>query len=118
VGELLELACSVNAQPEIREAALRCARPLTRAVRERSYGEWHTPLLQADEATLDVEIRKQIRLHVARAFVVPNPRGTREIDKDLELYDGLERIGTEPVRTRRYAVGRCGLSRNFVGWIR
>jgi thymidylate synthase ThyX len=114
-----ELRCAVNAQPEIREAALRM-RAAIDASRPRTigYGQWHTPLLQADEATLDVEIRKQISAARCARVSYLTHGGTREIAKDLELYERLrsdrhlspfEHVATPSEDAAFHA--------NFRGWI-
>ncbi|MGA8575594.1 MAG: FAD-dependent thymidylate synthase [Candidatus Cybelea sp.] len=114
-----ELRCAVNAQPEIRAAALRM-RAAIDASRPGSlgYGEWHTPLLQADEMTLDVEIRKQISAARCARVSYLTHGGTREIDKDLELYERLrsdrhlspfEHVATPSEDAAFHA--------NFRGWI-
>lgn len=86
-----ELRCSPNAQPEIREAALRMrdAMAVSRP-QQIEYGEWHTPLVQDDERALDVEERKRISsARCARVSYLTHD-GKREIAKDLDLYERLK----------------------------
>ena len=114
-----ELRCGSNAQPEIREAALRTreAMELSTPSLVRS-GQWHTPLIQPDELTLDIETRK--RVSVARCARVSylTHEGKREIEKDLELYERLKRdrhlspfehVATPTVDNSFHA--------NFRGWL-
>ncbi len=114
-----ELRCSPNAQPEIREAALRMREAMRGSAPSivRS-GEWHTPLIQPDELSLDIELRK--RVSVARCARVSylTHEGQREIEKDLELFERLKRdrhlspfehVATPAVDNMFHA--------NFRGWI-
>lgn len=114
-----ELRCAPNAQPEIRAAALRM-RGAIDASRPRPVGdgEWHTPLLQEDEAVLDVEVRKQISAARCARVSYLTHEGAREIAKDLELYERLksdrhlspfEHVATPSDDSRFHA--------NFRGWI-
>lgn len=114
-----ELRCAVNAQPEIREAALRMREAIDASgPRVIGYGEWHTPLLQEDEAMLDVEIRKEISAARCARVSYLTHEGTREIAKDLELYERLksdrhlspfEHVATPSEDTDFHA--------NFRGWV-
>ncbi|HTD38959.1 MAG TPA: FAD-dependent thymidylate synthase [Candidatus Limnocylindrales bacterium] len=80
-----------DAQPEIKRIAemmldsYRSSTP-----RPLATGEWHTPLIQADEeASLPVEER--LKVSVARSARVSylSHAGTRDISKDIELYEKL-----------------------------
>lgn len=86
-----ELRCATNAQPEIRAAAIRM-RAAIDASRPQvlMHGEWHTPLLQADERGLDAETRKRISAARCARVSYLTHEGTREIAKDLELYERLK----------------------------
>lgn len=85
-----ELRCAPNAQPEIRKAALRM-RDAIAASKPRALGpgEWHTPLVQEDEFTLDVETRKRISAARCARVSYLTHEGARELAKDLELYERL-----------------------------
>jgi thymidylate synthase ThyX len=89
-SNFFELRCAPNAQPEIRAAAIAMRDAIRTSIPGPvALGQWHTPLLQPDEATLELEIRK--RISVARCARVSylTHGGTREIAKDLELYERL-----------------------------
>lgn len=113
------LRCAVNAQPEIREAALRMREAIDASTpRIIDNGEWHTPLLQEDEATLEVETRKEISAARCARVSYLTHEGTREIAKDLELYERLksdrhlspfEHVATPSEDT--------GFHANFRGWV-
>jgi thymidylate synthase ThyX len=114
-----DLRCAPNAQPEIREAALRMREAIDASHPQPvANGEWHTPLVQEDEVGFDIETRK--RLSAARCARVSylTHGGRREIGKDLELYERLrsdrhlspfEHVAT-PATDR-------DLHANFRGWI-
>jgi thymidylate synthase ThyX len=80
-----------DAQPEIKRIAelmlyeYRASEPRSLAI-----GEWHTPLIQVDEeASLPVEER--LKISVARSARVSylSHAGTRDVSKDVELYEKL-----------------------------
>ena len=76
-------------------------------------------LLQEDEARLDVEIVMEISAARCARVSYLTHEGTREIAKDLELYERLEKRSTpEPIRTRRDAVGRRTFTRTFAAGFR
>ncbi|HEY2477040.1 MAG TPA: FAD-dependent thymidylate synthase [Candidatus Cybelea sp.] len=118
-SNFFELRCTTNAQPEIRAAAVAMRDAIRGSVPSPiAHGRWHTPLLQPDEATLDEEVRK--RVSVARCARVSylTHGGTREIEKDLELYERLqadrhlspfEHVATPARDAAFYA--------NFRGWL-
>ncbi len=118
-GNFFELRCARNAQPEIREAALRM-----RAAIERSHpgsvalGEWHTPLLHPDEIGLDLEVRKRVSAARCARVSYLTHEGRREIEKDLELY---ERLRTDrhlsPFEHVATPVSDAEFHANFRGWI-
>ncbi|MGB8966725.1 MAG: FAD-dependent thymidylate synthase [Candidatus Cybelea sp.] len=114
-----ELRCAPNAQPEIRAAAL-----LMREVIERStpqaigYGQWHTPLLQPDEAALDVETRRRISAARCARISYLTHEGKREIEKDLELYERLKSDRhLSPFEHVATPVADTGFHANFRGWL-
>jgi thymidylate synthase ThyX len=85
------LRCAINAQPEIREAAVRMRDAMTASLPQTmQYGQWHTPLLQDDERFLDVEERKRISAARCARVSYLTHEGVREIVKDLELYERLK----------------------------
>ena len=90
-----------------------------RAVRGRSVdGEWHTPLLQEDEAALDVEIRKQISAARCARVSYLTHEGVREIAKDLELYERLKSDRhLSPFEHVATPSDDRGFHANFRGWI-
>ena len=118
-ANFFDLRCAPNAQPEIRAAAIAMRDAIRSSIPGPvAQGQWHTPLLQPDEATLDLEIRK--RISVARCARVSylTHGGTREIVKDLELYERLrldrhlspfEHVATGAPDDAFYA--------NFRGWL-
>jgi thymidylate synthase ThyX len=114
-----ELRCAPNAQPEIREAALRMREAMDRSRPSTvPAGEWHTPLLQEDEYGLDVEIRKRVSAARCARVSYLTHDGRREIAKDLDLYVRLksdrhlspfEHVATPATDAEYHA--------NFRGWI-
>lgn len=86
------LRCAPTAQPEIREAAMRMRAALDASTpRPVAYGEWHLPLVQDDERTLDIETHKKISAARCARVSYLTHGGTREIEKDIELHDRLKR---------------------------
>ena len=55
-------------------------------------GEWHLPLLQDDERTLDLETRKQISSARCARVSYLTHAVKREIEKDIALYERLRPI--------------------------
>jgi thymidylate synthase ThyX len=114
--------CHPDAQPEIKHiaelllSAYRASSPQAVAC-----GHWHTPLIQADERSLDEAVR--CKLSVARCARVSylTHDGVRDVEKDLELYDRLLDGGAnghwspfEHVATPLTgAAEQCG---NLLGW--
>lgn len=85
------LRCAPTAQPEIREAAVRMREALAASTpRPVALGEWHLPLVQDDERTLDIETQKKISAARCARVSYLTHAGTREIEKDLELHDRLK----------------------------
>jgi thymidylate synthase ThyX len=114
-----ELRCAPNAQPEIRAAALRMREAIDAShSRPIVDGEWHTPLLQEDEAALDVEIRKRISAARCARVSYLTHEGVREIAKDLELYERLKSDRhLSPFEHVATPSDDRGFHANFRGWI-
>ena len=114
-----ELRCAPNAQPEIREAANR----MRDAIAESSPhnvdpGQWHTPLLQSDESGLALEVRKQISAARCARVSYLTHEGTREIERDLELYERLQSDRhLSPFEHVATPSDDRGFHANFRGWI-
>jgi thymidylate synthase ThyX len=114
-----ELRCAPNAQPEIREAALRMREAMEdSAPRPIGSGDWHTPLVQDDEYGLDVELRKRISAARCGRVSYLTHEGKREIVKDLELCDRLEADRhLSPFEHVATPASDAGFHANFRGWI-
>ena len=111
------LRCTPQAQPEIREVALKM-----RAAYERHQptplrvGEWHTPLLQEDEDGLDIEVRKRVSAARCARVSYLTHDGARDRSKDLELCDRLmEQHHLSPFE--HVATPALGAHANFRGWL-
>ena len=86
------LRCAATAQPEIRAAAMRMRDAMAGSSPRRvGYGEWHLPLVQDDERSLDLESLKKIAAARCARVSYLTHEGRREIEKDLELCDRLKR---------------------------
>jgi len=113
------LRCAANAQPEIRAAALR----MRHAIEESRpqpipAGGWHTPLLQEDEYALDAETRKRVSAARCARVSYLTHDGTREIAKDLELYERLKSDRhLSPFEHVATPASDPGFHANFRGWI-
>ncbi|MGH7737082.1 MAG: FAD-dependent thymidylate synthase [Candidatus Tyrphobacter sp.] len=84
------LRCSANAQPELREAAIRMREAIGASVPAAvGTGAWHLPLVQPDERALALEVRKKISVARCARVSYLTHEGTRVIEKDLELYERL-----------------------------
>lgn len=113
------LRCAPTAQPEIREAAVRMRAALAASTPRRvAHGQWHLPLVQDDERSLDIETQKKISAARCARVSYLTHAGTREIEKDIELHDRLksdrhlspfEHVATPAHDTEFHA--------NFRGWI-
>lgn len=113
------LRCAGNAQPEIRAAALRM-RDATDASTPKSIadGQWHTPLIQADEADLDVETRKRISAARCARVSYLTHEGQRELARDLELYERLQSDRhLSPFEHVATPASDAAFHANFRGWI-
>lgn len=86
-----ELRCSPNAQPEIREAALRMRDAMEASTPALvPQGAWHMPLIQPDERELDLERLKKVSVARCARVSYLTHDGRREIERDLELYERLK----------------------------
>ncbi len=80
-----------DAQPELRHIAeLMLAAYRASTPRALALGEWHTPLIQPDEA-LALDQEQRLHISVARCARVSylSHDGTRDLAKDFELYERL-----------------------------
>jgi len=112
-----------DAQPELKHIAERMLRAYrTSEPRPLEIGEWHTPLIQADEEAM-LPLEQRLKISVARAARVSylSHQGTRDHAKDLELYEKLLGGGAnghwspfEHVATP--LASRDDWSGNFRGW--
>ncbi len=110
------LRCTPQAQPEIREVALkmRAAYERHRPTALRA-GEWHTPLLQEDEFGLDIELRKRVSAARCARVSYLTHDGARDRSKDLDLCDRLmEQHHLSPFE--HVATPAPGANANFRGW--
>jgi thymidylate synthase ThyX len=114
--------CHPDAQPEIKYLADLMLTAFRNSVpRVVPLGQWHVPLIQDDERSLDAELRK--KLSVARCARVSylTHGGARDHEKDLELFERLlggganghwspfEHVATPLVRADEFVA-------NFRGW--
>jgi thymidylate synthase ThyX len=114
-----ELRCAPNAQPEIRAAALRMRAAIDESRPQLvADGQWHTPLVQSDEYALEPETRKRVSAARCARVSYLTHAGTREVEKDLELYERLkidrhlspfEHVATPAADTAFHS--------NFRGWL-
>ena len=112
-----------DAQPELKHlATLMLAEYRGSVPRELALGEWHTPLILADEEAA-VPLEERLKISVARSARVSylTHDGSRDHAKDVELYDRLVGGGAnghwspfEHVATPLAAGGEW--SGNFRGW--
>jgi thymidylate synthase ThyX len=114
-----DLRCAPNAQPEIREAALRMREAIEASEPAVvTAGQWHTPLIQKDELTLDVEMRKRISAARCARVSYLTHEGSRELAKDLELYERLRADRhLSPFEHVATPADDEGFHANFRGWI-
>ncbi len=113
------LRCAPTAQPEIREAATRMRAVLNASMpRPVANGQWHLPLLQDDERTLDIETQKKISAARCARVSYLTHAGRREIEKDLELHDRLKHDRhLSPFEHVATPAADSGFHANFRGWI-
>ncbi len=112
-----------DAQPELKHiATLMLAEYRASAPRELALGEWHTPLILADEEAA-LPLDERLKISVARSARVSylTHDGSRDHAKDLELYERLVGGGAnghwspfEHVATPLATGGEW--SGNFRGW--
>jgi thymidylate synthase ThyX len=80
-----------DAQPELKHIATMMLQAYRGSVpRAIGLGEWHTPLILADEAAA-LPLEDRLKISVARSARVSylTHDGSRDYEKDLELYDRL-----------------------------
>ncbi len=115
--------CHPDAQPEIRHVAnLMLAAYRTSTPEQVAAGNWHLPLVAADErATLDSATLRKISVARCARVSYLTHENTRDIGKDLELYERLMSGGanghwspTEHVATP--LDDRDQACANFRGW--
>lgn len=114
-----DLRCAPAAQPEIRTAAV-----LMRDVYEAGkpetvgLGEWHLPLVQPDERSLDIETQKKISAARCARVSYLTHDGTRSIDADITLYDRLKsEKHLSPFEHVATPANDADFHANFRGWI-
>lgn len=114
-----ELRRAPSAQPEIRAAARLMLEAMNASVPQTlDYGEWHTPLLQADESALDLETRRRISAARCARVSYLTHQGTREIERDLDLCDRLSRERhLSPFEHVATPASDVAFHANFRGWI-
>ncbi|HYZ16323.1 MAG TPA: FAD-dependent thymidylate synthase [Candidatus Acidoferrum sp.] len=80
-----------DAQPELRHVAQLMLNAYRNSEpRPLALGEWHTPLILPDEETsLSLELRKKISVARSARVSYLSHAGSRDHQKDLELYDRL-----------------------------
>lgn len=80
-----------DAQPELRHIAELMLTAYRASVpRAMGLGEWHTPLILADEeASLPLDLRQKISVARSARVSYLSHEGTRDHEKDLELYERL-----------------------------
>ncbi len=114
-----ELRCAPNAQPEIRAAASLMREAIAQSrPRDVGIGAWHTPLIQPDEAGLELEARKRVSAARCARVSYLTHEGKREIEKDLELYERLKSDRhLSPFEHVATPSDDSSFHANFRGWI-
>jgi thymidylate synthase ThyX len=114
-----ELRCAPNAQPEIREAALRLKNAMdASSPQQLQHGDWHTPLLQPDEFGLELQTRKEISVARCARVSYLTHDGRRAIEKDLELFGRLKaEHHLSPFEHVATPAGDAAFHANFRGWL-
>jgi len=118
-GNFFELRCAPNAQPEMRAAAL-AMREAIGASRPAAVasGHWHAPLLQSDERALDPETQRRVSAARCARVSYLTHDGTRELARDLELYDRLRRDRhLSPFEHVATPAADAQFHANFRGWV-
>ncbi len=113
------LRCAPSAQPEIRAAARSMREALfASSPRVVADGEWHLPLVQDDERSLDLESRKKISAARCARVSYLTHEGKREIERDLELHDRLKSDRhLSPFEHVATPAPDAGFHANFRGWL-
>jgi hypothetical protein len=90
-SNFMALRIDEHAQAEIRRPAeLMLAAMEVSAPTELSYGEWHTPFIQEDEAEeLDIETRVKVSCARCARTSYMTHRGVRDFSEDLTMYERL-----------------------------
>ncbi|MBV8367972.1 MAG: FAD-dependent thymidylate synthase [Candidatus Eremiobacteraeota bacterium] len=112
-----------DAQPELKYIAERMLHAYRASEpRPLELGEWHTPLIQADEEAM-LPLEQRLKISVARAARVSylSHQGTRDHAKDLELYEKLLGGGANGhwspfEHVAKPLASRDDWSGNFRGW--
>lgn len=133
LDNFFEQRCSELAQPEIRVVAEAVRDAVNASTPEQiSENGWHMPYLQEDEKNLDIDVKKKISVARCARVSYLTHDGSRNIEKDLELYERLvtaqpphwsplEHVATPDLKNKSFvsngsetfAVPTLG---NFVGW--
>lgn len=115
------LRCKPDAQPEIRDLAMRMLRDFyTSEPQLLKPGQYHLPYLVENDFNEDLET--QLKVSVARCARVSylTHNGTRELDKDIELYTRLLESGhMSPFEHQATPkeTGDRSYSGNLKGWV-
>lgn len=114
-----DLRCAPAAQPEIRTAAELMRSAIDGATPHAvARGEWHLPLVQPDERTLDIETQKKISAARCARVSYLTHDGTRSIDADITLYDRLKgEKHLSPFEHVATPANDIHFHANFRGWI-
>ena len=114
-----ELRLAPNAQPEIRVAAEHMQRAYQASKPKTvGLGDWHLPLIQDDERSLDKETLKQVSAARCARVSYLTHAGSRDLQADLDLFERLkndrhlspfEHVATPSDDTAFHA--------NFRGWV-
>ncbi len=112
------LRCAPNAQPDIREAALRMREALEASTPHAvAMGAWHLPLIQDDERALDAELLKQLSAARCARVSYMTHEGSRDPAKDLELYERLRSDRhLSPFEHVATPLPQATFDANFRGW--
>jgi thymidylate synthase ThyX len=118
-SNFFDLRCAPNAQPELRQAAILMRNAMAASKPQLvKAGNWHLPLLQSDETGLDLETKKKISVARCARVSYLTHAGTREIEKDLELFDRLRADRhLSPFEHVATPANDVAFHANFRGWI-
>ena len=113
------LRLAENAQPEIQVAARAmfdakaASDPKTIAL-----GDWHLPLVQDDERSLPIEVRKKVSAARCARVSYLTHDGKRDIEKDIELCQRLlSDRHMSPFEHVATPATDAGFHANFRGWV-